>query len=207
MANSTDPADERIDLPDELAAHLADASGLDEPPATLSDWAADFEARADLAGAGMGDEDLFTDEETRHEVDVEGRLRHTPCVVDALEAAFLADDERVSVRSTDPTSGGTVTFEVDGDRVDATPADAIVSLGLASDLPEPDDDDSPLAAWLGGDGVDDDVREYACAYINAFESRENYRTWTETVDAVTAPLSVPQAAAVARWGVESPLFD
>lgn len=215
MSHDPDDAD-RLDLAD----HAVASSEPGDPAETIAKLVGDDHGLASLterfveAGVSVRIEDYFLEGETRHELRFGDRVEHVPCVADALQAAVLVDHDPATVRSVDPVTGRPVTFEVADDGLAVTPADALVSFGVARALVEstPDSVDAIdlSAGMLAGDdctGVDGDVRDLYCRYINAFERRETYREWATDVDAVTVALPAEPLVTWTRRFVAGPVFE
>lgn len=186
MGTEPQPAD-GIALPDDFAAHLASVSNLETPPETLEEYWAAFEEALAASDETIGPEDLCTDEPTRHEVRLDGEVRYSPCVLDALGAAAMVDQSPVTVRSVDPVTRTPVTFTVDDGDVDVTPAAAVITFGVAPSVPELDGIDEPLFGWML-EADDSSVARTFCQYINAFESPDTYEEWAATTDGHTFPV-------------------
>lgn len=201
-------------LPEPMAERFRVVLGLDEPPATVGDWADAVTAFFDAEGVTIGPDDLCTTEESRHEArfgaeersndggDGAGNTtRHYRCVLDALLVPFVHDEPgAVEVRTRSPVSDAVIEATVESgvgaldggsgaDGIDAEPETAVVSLGVAADAPPASEiEGSPLEAY-----------ELFCPYVNGFADREEYETWAaETPEAETTALTVPVAFEVAR---------
>lgn len=198
-----DSSSGHIELPDEFAAHLAAAEGLDQPPETMDEWLARMERGSELPDDPMTAADMYADGETPHEVHLDD-VHHSPCVIDALVAARLEPTTPVTVRSTDPVSGEPVTFEV-GDDWTVTPASAVVSYGTTAEMPGPSETDDVWAA-SNADGFAE-TGEYVCPYINAFESAAHYERWVDEANVMTMPLTASEVEWLIREIASGPLFD
>lgn len=162
-------------LPVELAARLQAAYNLPRPPTTLGELAA---ARVRTPATVPSAERLLSDAPTRHQVRTGGTTRYTHCAMDALLLPLLTG-QPVTVRTRSPL-GEDVTLEVTPETVMADAPEAVVSFGLAR-------------ADQG------DVRQTVCPYLNVFPSRAAYERWAAaTPEAVTVPLTLAQAFALAR---------
>ncbi len=166
----------QILLTDELSRSVQQASRV---PLQRGETLGEL-VRAMAAQSGIcGPEDLISQEPTRHEVRVDGRVMHTFCFVDALMLPFLLRRGTVEVRSDSP-SGGEVRALVTEERVEGSPLGAVVSFGAAR-------------AEYGS------THTTLCPYLNAFPSRADYERWTErTPQAETVALSMEEAFDLAR---------
>lgn len=115
---------------------------------------------------------------SRHEVRLDGEVVHTHCVLDALILPLLFG-QRAEVRSETP-NGGAVEITIGPEGMACEAREAVVSLG----------------ASRTGRG---EVFEVLCPYINVFPSTADYERWVaETPEALTMPLSLADAAGLAR---------
>jgi hypothetical protein len=106
------------------------------------------------------------------------------CVLDPLIAVFL-HARPGTVRSETPEDGAEVAVEIDADGATATPADAVVSVGVGRDGPE----DEPTLEGAYGQ---------LCAYTHVFASVDEYERWAAGVDAATTSYPVETGVALAR---------
>lgn len=205
--------------PEETAVRLFGPNpGLERLETAFIDHAVSIEAT-----------DYFLMEETRHTIHFKDRVEHVPCVADALQVAVMLEHDPVTIRSTDPVSGTTVTFEVGTDSFDVRPETHVISLGFSRELvealPASENVVTFTAAVMGtgdletaledsravcdpvGDVTEYDFRSLGCRYINAFESPETYREWAEAVDAVSVALPAGAILPGTRAFVGSEIFD
>ncbi|MFC4452028.1 MULTISPECIES: organomercurial lyase [Halorussus] len=189
----TEPqTDDRIDLPPDFADHLAAVGNFETPPETMDDYWARFAEQLAASDQTIEPEDLYTENPTRHEVRVNDHIRYSPCILDALGAAVMEDQDPVTVRSVDPVTGTPVTFTVDDGTVDVTPEEAVITFGIAATIPELEDSDETIFSWML-QAETPSLTNTFCQYINAFESADTYEQWAAETDGETVPF---QPAAV-----------
>jgi hypothetical protein len=194
----TEPhTDDRIDLPSDFAAHLAAVSDLETPPETLGEYWSLFAERLAASDRTIGPEDLYAAAPTRHEVRVNGRIRYSPCVLDALGAAAMEAENPVTVRSVDPVTRRPVAFTVDDGTVDVTPEDAVITFGVAPALPDLEAGDESVFTWML-EADTDSVSEAFCQYTNAFESADTYERWAAETDGKTVPVQPRSVGSLIR---------
>jgi alkylmercury lyase len=175
----------QIRVTDELCGSVQRANGMPlRQHQTLGELVSIMTAQRGICGP----EDLISEERTRHEVRVDGRVLYTFCFVDALMLPFLLRGAPVEVWST--SSGGEeVTGFVTEEGVKSSPPGAVVWFGAVRS------GDGPTQATL-------------CPYLNAFPSREDYERWAErSPQAETVALSLEEAFDLARDWTSAPVGD
>lgn len=194
-------ADDRIDLPPEFADHLATVGNLDTTPETLAEYWSQFADQLVATDHTIEPGDLYTDEPTRHEVQVDEQVQYAPCVLDALTAAVLESQSPVTVRSVDPVTHTPVTFTVGADTIRVTPEKAIVTFGIAPSIPALKASDETIFDWMLQADTPS-VSTAFCQYINAFESRESYDEWRTITDGKTIPVQPASAERLIRQYID-----
>lgn len=181
------PAYDR-ELPAALADAVAAAFETTDSPRTLGD-VADVAARRIDGSDVEGYEALCVTESSRHAARIGEETEHFACVLDTLVVPFLREaEEAVEVRSESPVSDSAVELLVDREGVAATPESAVLSFGVATDLPPPDER-RPLPRFAYG---------ALCPYVQAFPDRAEYEEWADRTDAATTALSPATGHALAR---------
>lgn len=192
MQNKTDQADDGTELPADFADHVADLTDLKAPPATLEEWWSAIAEQYESENITIGRNHLYSDTPTRHEVHVNGRVRYTYCVMDALMGAVMEDQTTVTIRSVDPVRAIPVTITVSPDAVEVSPADAVISFGSNLSVEEVEAVGS-LASWSVQDNTAE-IQAAVCQYTNAFESEASYVEWASVTESISAPF--PPASVV-----------
>lgn len=195
-----------------------DSEGSATEPEAMTEFFGQHRRQESSGGAiATGDsacsalDELRPDGETRHELHYDDRIDYGHCVDGVLFAAELVDHEPVTVRSFDPVSDEPVTFEIaDGGR-EVTPTGAVVSMGMAEDVPETED---MITFGVGMATGENDPESYVdhpldlfCRNFNAFERRETYEQWAADSDAVSVAIPAEVFASLIRRFVSSPAFD
>lgn len=174
-------------LPPDVARAMEQFYGADSV-GTLEAFVAATRA---AAGGSIDVEDLcHVEGETPHRATTAEGIFHFRCFYDGVALALLAD-EPVEIRTESP-AGTPIDVQVsaDGD-VEASPATAAMSLGVAADAPATDGAPTPAAVYGA-----------ICPYVRAFPTRERYERWAAGAAAATVgmPLDagVPIAGALIR---------
>lgn len=202
LAMGTEPhTDDRIALPSDFADHIAAVSNLETPPETMEEYWSRFADQLEASDQTIEPEDLYTEPPTRHEVHVNDRIRYSPCVLDALAAAVMETQNPVTVRSVDPITRKPVRFIVDDAAVDVTPADAVITFGIASSIPELEASDESIFSWILQEDAPT-VTDTFCQYINAFESTATYEQWAAETDGKTVPIQPASVGSLIRRYVD-----
>ena len=174
--------------PPHVGERLAAFYGRDGRLTDAREWA-DTIAAAVRAETGWAPEesDMCTAADGPHAVEFAADSRSYGCVLDPLVAVFPRGRPGM-VRSETP-AGREVAIETGTERATATPASAVVSLGVGDTGREP-----TLEAAYG----------QLCAYTRVFTSSEAYERWDAEAEAGTTSLSVGEAVALARELVDAP---
>lgn len=194
-------ADDSIVLPPDFAEHLAAVSNLETTPDTMGEYWAKFAEQLAVSDQTIDPEYLYTEEPTRHEAHVNGKIRYSPCVLDALGAAVMEDQDSVTVRSVDPVTKTPITFTVTNETVDVTPEEAVITFGIASTIPELEDSDETIFSWMLQTETPT-LTNVFCQYINAFESTETYEQWAAETDGETVPFQPAAVGTLTRRYVD-----
>lgn len=184
--------DHPIELPTDFADHLAAVGNLETTPGTLAEYWAQFAEQLAASDQTIEPADMYIEEPTRHEVHVDGQIHYSPCVVDALTAAELEAQTPVTVQSVDPVTRTPVTFTVGHEAMDVSPADAVITFGIASTIPALESSNESIFSWMLQADTPS-VSTAFCQYINAFESADTYEQWNADTTGKTM-LVQPQAA-------------
>lgn len=193
--------DRRIDLPSAFANHLASVGNLDRTPETLAEYWSMFGEQLQSSGESIESGDMYVDEPKRHEVQLNDRIRYSPCVIDALTAAILEPQSPLTVRSVDPVTATPVEITVMRDSIHYTPDEAVLTFGIAPSIPDLESSDESIFEWM----IQSDrpsVSSAFCQYINAFESDESYRQWEAETDGVTIPVQPASVEALIRGFID-----
>lgn len=186
------PTDDRPyrgpNIPTRLGDALQTALGLDTRPRTFGDYVDAMASLVDQQRLDVDLETLCTADESPHRATFRGETRHYHCTLDALIVPFLADDVgRVEVHTVCPVDGDRISFTVAASTIDASPANALLSFGVAADVEPPADGPSPALAY-----------RRVCPYGKAFAAPDAYEQWASETDAQTMALSVADVVELAR---------
>lgn len=184
--------DDPIELPADFADHLAAVGNLETTPETLAEYWSQFAEQLAASDQTIEPADMYVEDPTRHEVHVDGKIHYSPCVLDALTAAELEAQTPVTVRSVDPVTRTPVTFTVGDEAVDVSPADAVITFGIASSIPALESSKESIFNWMLQADTPS-VSTAFCQFINAFESADTYEQWKTDTTGKTM-LVQPQAA-------------
>lgn len=189
MIDANDPSTYRgPTIPTPLGTRLQRAIGLAERPRTFGDWVDAMVVVAERGDLDVDPDALCTTDDSPHRAVVDGETQHYQCAIDPVIVPFLATDVDVAMVGTvSPVSGTAVEFTVTEHGIDAEPASAVTSFGVAADVEERDDVVRP-----------EQVYALVCPYVNAFPSREEYREWAADTDAETMALDVTDTLELAR---------
>lgn len=190
----------KIEIPEGLALRAWTLGAVEGKPRTLGDIV-EAQARTDVfTTRNAGPEEMLVTDESRHRVELEARTVNTYCFLDALLLAFLEDDE-IRVTTTPPRSDTPIELSASPDRIQAPAEEFVVSFGVSADVPtDPaalEDKSEAELLELG--------HRYGCPKINLFEDETAYQAWGSQADAITIPMRLPEALALARdivraWG-------
>lgn len=173
-------------LPPGVGEGLAQLHGRDAPLENGGEW---VEAMRSSLAAAEGrqptEADLCHADDGAHSVRVGDESASFVCVLDALMVPFIREAPG-TVHSEAPGGGGQVEIDVRAGGAVATPADAVVSLGVARN-------GAPDAAV-----TPERVYAEVCPYIHAFTSAGAYEQWAGGVDAATTSVPVETGVAMAR---------
>lgn len=182
-----------LDLPTEVGEGLATVYGVDGPIETGREW---IEAARTAVTSARGREptveDLCTDPDGRHTFEGE-RSQSYVCVLDPIIYAFVTNTPG-TVRSETPVRETVVEIGIEPDEATVSHEDAVVSLGVASDLEEIEETTPELA-----------YRE-VCEYVHVFADRDEYDRWAASVEAATFARPAREGVAVAG-GLAKTLFE
>ena len=171
-----------VSLPSDVGERLATFYEREERISDAQEWADVMTAAIrEETGRAPNEMDMCVAGGGSHSVAFIDETLSYVCVLDPLIAVFLRG-EPGTIRSETP-DGNEVVIDVSRDGVTATPADAVLSVGVG------DADREPTFEAAYGE---------LCAYTHAFESTAAYERWDGRVDATTAQLSVSDGLALAR---------
>lgn len=188
MNTDDDPAYRGPEIPPPLGEGLRVGLDLEHRPRDFSEYVDAMATLVDRDGLEVDLDTLCTTEASPHRATFRGGTQHYHCTLDAIIVPFLADDvERVTIETLSPVSGDRITFAVIDAAIEADPAGAVLSFGVAAQVePPPADAWSPALAY-----------RLVCPYGKAFVSRAEYDEWADATDAHTMAVSMEDALALA----------
>lgn len=176
-------------IPRPLGEGLRVTLDLEQRPRDFGEYVDEMAALVERDGLEVDLETLCTTDESPHQATFRGETQRYHCTLDAVIVPFLADDVgRVDIETVSPVSGDPITFAVTDSAIEAEPAEAVLSFGVAKDVEGPPPDArSPALAY-----------RRVCPYGKAFVSRAEYERWTEATDAHTMAMTLEDALELAR---------
>lgn len=174
---------EEASLPPDMRRHAGRFLG--EPVETTGDLVAAI--RAAVGGPLTVDELCHTAKETPHTATVGEETYTFECFFDGVGLAFLADGP-VTVRTESPAGVPVEVIASPDGEVETTPPGAVMSLGIASDVAEPETDADRLEAAYAA----------VCPYVKAFGSRTGYLNWAAGGDGATVGMPLAAGMSVAK---------
>lgn len=184
------------ELPEEITEVLRLLTGLvdlEETPQTLGEFA-HLHGRSSLFVPGeLTVEDMLITDDSRHEVRLAEGTVHTYCILDALILPFL-EEEPVEITTRPPGSEETIELVASSEGLRGGREEMVVSFGFSRRLQQLA---SNVEERSRGE-VLEIVHEHGCPKINLFEDEAAYEAWASEADAVTMPIGLPQALALAR---------
>lgn len=184
-----DPSIGEREIPPPLSENLQTAFRLDDRPAVLGELF-EFIVGSLLEDSALQLADLCSAEATRHEAHIGDDVQHFHCVLDALIFPFVVDGHGpVEIISVSPLDDSRVEILASQEAVEITPDDAVMSLGVETDVEKPATDVFSPELWYNR----------FCPYVNAFRSRDRYEQWArEVTEAETMPLPIEEGLVLAK---------
>lgn len=185
------------EVPEPIAEAIAVLAGAEEVPRKLG--AFEKLGRTDVLSPGeQSIESMLVSEESRHEVRLADRTVHTYCFLDALVLAFL-EDEPIEIATRPPDAEEPIELTASSQGIQGAHEEMVVSFGFANELPTDPAayEDEPV------EEVQATIHEHGCPKINLFPDRDGYDAWAREAEAVTMPLPLAEALALARDTVET----
>ena len=188
-----------VDLDDtrlapEVAEQFRISFGLEETPATLTEW---VEAASELLQSGFQKSfDPRSDPNSfHHEVHVGEESFYCKGLFEALILPFIHEaGTGFLIRSQSPSTETIIKVSVTRDSFSINPDTAVTSFGVARDVVAPEYFDVPP----------DIAYHRFNQYTNTFPDEQTYQFWADqTENAVTMSLSIAEALVLARSMTES----
>jgi hypothetical protein len=178
---------EAVSLPVDVGEGLQRFYGTADPPRTAREWVDANRTALDVVeGERPTVDDLCSTADGDHAfvAGEGGPSQDYVCVLDPLAYPFITDTPGL-IKSTSQVREATITVDVRVDDVIVSHPDAVLSIGVATDVD-------------AVEATPEVIYRQVCGYIHAFADAEEYETWAGSVDAATTSVAVDTGIAIAR---------